>query len=230
MNKFYINITNKCDYECPFCCMYSSYQNSDFMSFDILYNIIKRINEPTIIQLEGGEPLIHPQFILFLEYLSTIELVSEIIIDTNSVHLEDLIDSIINISERNKKYITIKPSYNTYLKNKDFNLQKRLNLIISACEFLEYIKFEINIRAYNKKELDSLCNEMIGFKYNAHLFNKYGRASNNNELKEPFITNEFDYWQIFSCDGNSFGNNLKERSEYEYFKISTNKRKKTRML
>lgn len=49
MNKYYINITNKCDYSCPFCCMYSSPKNDGFMSFNTLYDIIEKINTPTVV-------------------------------------------------------------------------------------------------------------------------------------------------------------------------------------
>jgi len=221
MNKFYINITNKCDYKCPFCCMYSSPDNNIFMSFEKLIEIINKITTKTVIQLEGGEPLLHPNIILFLEYLSTRKFVSEIIIDTNSVHLDSLIDNIVNIAERNKKQITIKPSYNSYLKKQNANLLNQLCLIISACEFLEYIKFEVNIRAYTKEELNKLKAEIGKYPFNAHLLNKYGRASSQKDLIEPYITKTFDNWQLISCDGTFFGNNLIKRSEYEHSKIST---------
>ena len=67
------------------------------MSFETLVKVVNTLDVPTIIQLEGGEPLLHPHIILFLEYLATRELVSEIIIDTNAAHLNDLIDVIVGI-------------------------------------------------------------------------------------------------------------------------------------
>lgn len=222
MDKYYINITNKCDYTCPFCCMYSSPENNKFMDFQTLYGLIESLDKQTVIQLEGGEPLLHPQLILFLEYLSTKKTVSEIVIDTNSLHLDKLIDNIVDIAERNKKLITIKPSYNYYLKSVDKDLLKRLRLIMSACEFLEYVKFEVNVRGYNHEELGDLCEEIGNYPKNAHLFNKYGRAEDDETLIEPFVTKQFDEWQLISCDGNFFGNNLIERSEYEHAKVSTN--------
>ena len=221
-NKYYINITNKCDYACPFCCMYSSPANKTFMSFETLVKVVNTLDVPTIIQLEGGEPLLHPHIILFLEYLATRELVSEIIIDTNAAHLNDLIDVIVGISERNKKRITIKPSYNSYLKKMNPDLLKKLRLLISACEFLEYIRFEVNVRAYNKEELDILEAEIGKYPHNAYLFNKYGRANDRDDLVEPYITPTFDSWQLISCDGKFFGNNLIERSKYEHAQISAN--------
>jgi MoaA/NifB/PqqE/SkfB family radical SAM enzyme len=215
MDKYYINITNKCDYKCPFCCMYSSPDKNSFMSFDILYNIIEKLERPTVIQLEGGEPLLHPNIILFLEYLASKELVSKIVIDTNAKHIDSLIDVIVGIAERNKKPITIKPSYNTFLKSMDQDLLKRLKLVISACEFLEYVDFEVNVRAYDKDELDGLCTEIGKYPHNAFLFNRYGRAVDDTNLVEPYITKTFDNWQLISSDGMFFGNDLIERSKYE---------------
>ena len=221
MNKYYINITNKCDYACPFCCMYSSPKNDGFMSFNTLYDIIEKIDTPTVVQLEGGEPLLHPNIILFLEYLASKELVSEIVIDTNAVRLNNLIDSIVAVSERNRKLITIKPSYNTYLKSQNPRLSHNLNNIISACEFLEYIRFNINVRAYNEDELKQLCEEVKTLPHDGYLFNRYGRATNREDLVEPYITKVFDNWTLFAHDGTQFGNDLKARSEYEHTKIST---------
>ena len=38
--RLYINITNKCNVECPFCCMYSNPSNNRFMSFDTFKRIV----------------------------------------------------------------------------------------------------------------------------------------------------------------------------------------------
>lgn len=220
MNKYYINITNKCDYACPFCCMYSSPANKVFMSFETLIGVVDTLKAPTVVQLEGGEPLLHPNIVLFLEYLSTRELVSEIVIDTNGLHLEELIDKIVDIAGRNRKPITIKPSYNSYLKKVDEKLLKRLRLLISACEFLEYVKFDVNIRAYTKEELEVLETEIGAYPHNVHLFNRYGRASDRDDLVEPFITETFKEWQLISSDGKFFNNDLIKRSNYEHAQIS----------
>ena len=61
-----------------------------------------------IVQLEGGEPTTHPQFYLLMEYISTLEKVEEIVIDTNALTLDRHIDKIAEIAVRNKKRITVK--------------------------------------------------------------------------------------------------------------------------
>ena len=71
-NKLYINITNHCDVCCPFCCMKSDSKKQSFMNFDTIHKIMKDMDVPYIVQLEGGEPTTHPQFYLFMEYISTL--------------------------------------------------------------------------------------------------------------------------------------------------------------
>lgn len=67
-NKLYINITNHCDVCCPFCCMKSDSKKQSFMNFDTIHKIMKDMDVPYIVQLEGGEPTTHPQFYLFMEF------------------------------------------------------------------------------------------------------------------------------------------------------------------
>ena len=87
-NKLYINITNHCDVCCPFCCMKSDSKKQSFMNFDTIHKIMKDMDGQYIVQLEGGEPTTHPQFYLLMEYISTLEKVEEIVIDTNALTLD----------------------------------------------------------------------------------------------------------------------------------------------
>ena len=127
-NKLYINITNHCDVCCPFCCMKSDSKKQSFMNFDTIHKIMKDMDVPYIVQLEGGEPTTHPQFYLFMEYISTLEKVEEVVIDTNAFMLDRHIDKIVEIAVRNKKRITVKLSYNTYLR-----------MIKEYMDFIEYM-------------------------------------------------------------------------------------------
>lgn len=97
-NKLYINITNHCDVCCPFCCMKSDSKKQSFMNFDTIHKIMKDMDVPYIVQLEGGEPTTHPQFYLFMEYISTLEKVEEVVIDTNAFMLDRHIDKIVEIA------------------------------------------------------------------------------------------------------------------------------------
>ena len=59
--RLYINLTNKCNTECPFCCMYSNERNSRFITFEQYKKIIDSTKQSFELQLEGGEPLLHPK-------------------------------------------------------------------------------------------------------------------------------------------------------------------------
>lgn len=225
MKKLYINITNHCNASCPFCCMYSNQAKNDFMTFDKLYEIMAvNSDKEVIVQLEGGEPLTHPNFVLFVEFLSIAPNVREIVIDTNAFLLREYIDKIVDSAERNKKLITVKPSYNSYLKDlwaKKYpytTFSDYLRNTITSCEFLNYVKFKINVRAFNDEELTSLSSELgeIMEQYiEPHLFNSYGLLSDNETLPKLTINKVFEEWECFNSKGESFGQDLIARSESE---------------
>ena len=231
IRKAYINITNRCDYSCPFCCMYSSTSINRNMNFDTFVRILKEEEKKTkeiedcsfIIQFEGGEPTIHPNFILFLEYVANLDFVNEIIIDTNGKHLNEIIDKVVEIAERNRKLITIKPSINKYLLDRDKNLLKKYDSIASACEFIEFVNFSFNVRYMDDNEYDELMklyglDRLISkkyFKFTAFQFNAYGRMEGNQKLPKIKINNIYDNWNIYSTDGTCFKTDLVRRSEHE---------------
>jgi uncharacterized protein YbcV (DUF1398 family) len=214
--------------------MASSPKNSVFMPFNVLHSIIEDDNDISnkndisyIVQLEGGEPLTHKGLYLFLEYLATFKNIERIVIDTNAVLLQKSIDKIVEIAERTQKYIDIKPSYNTYLINKWNNEHKDINQtydmylsnIISACEFVEHVNFELNVRGYSYEELDELILfsdtiQKIKVPYNKHLLNAYGKAESL-DLPDLVINKVYDNWKCYSTDGYCFEQDLKKRAVYE---------------
>lgn len=84
--RLYINLTNKCNTNCPFCCMYSGTDKDDFMTFDTFKSIIDNFDKEFELQLEGGEPLLHKQLYLFIEYAISTNRCKKIIILTNQCH------------------------------------------------------------------------------------------------------------------------------------------------
>lgn len=223
LNKIYVNITNHCNVACPFCCMYSDSTKNRFLSFDKLYELFKGIKEPTIIQFEGGEPLTHPHFILFLEYAASLKDIHEIVIDTNAFLLNKVIDKIVDISERYQKTITIKPSYNRYLQRvydetHPIKFVDYLKNLITSCEFLDYVKFKINVRGSNEKEITELETELGDLMKDyivSFLFNSYGRLTGNENYAGLTINKVYDNWFCVNSAGENFGQDLIARSESE---------------
>lgn len=197
--------------------MYSSKKGQD-MDVDTFIGIVSK-NKGVILQLEGGEPLEHEKFLTILDLACVYG--CNVVVDTNAVHLQQYIDSIVKLAEYHKKRITIKPSYNNFVKPR----QKDLFNIISACEFLENVDFELNVRGYDINEIDELEKEISKHKVksNSHLFNSYGKLSGKQlPTLESVIKPIYDEWECIASDGTSFGRDLLKRSEYEHIKISTN--------
>ena len=65
--RLYINITNRCNTTCPFCCMYSGVSKTTEMPFETFKNIIDENEGEFELQLEGGEPLLNKNIYLFIE-------------------------------------------------------------------------------------------------------------------------------------------------------------------
>ena len=211
MKKIYINLTNHCNLNCWFCCMSSGPDKNRYIEIPKFLGILEK-EKPDIIQLEGGEPLCHPDFLLLLGLAARYSK-EEIVIDTNGILLENVIDSIVKISEIYKKKITIKPSFNEILESR----LDELKLLLSSLDFLEYIKYEVNVRGRNDEELERYRKELgwLGEKANYHLFNSYGRLSGKSEYPEIQINNTWSEWGIYSSDGKYFGKDLIRRSNDE---------------
>ena len=96
MNRLYFNLTNKCNEKCEFCCMYSEPHKNTFLNFDTYKEIIDSKKEDFELQLEGGEPLLHKDLYLFMEYARSTNRCKKIIILTNGIlldkHLTRLVD------------------------------------------------------------------------------------------------------------------------------------------
>lgn len=225
MKKYYINITNHCNRKCPFCCMYSSPENNRFMDFDDFYGLLNDLDGDTIIQLEGGEPTLHPQFALFLEYACSLKAVSKVVIDTNGTTINDVLSVITEAAARNKKTVEVKVSYNDFLRRHDPRLSSIIRDTYFATEFLEYISVSANVRGISDYELKCLSEELGNIPMTCYLFNDYGRATANGYDLPPLRVKQiFDQWACIATDGTDFGTDLIARSEYELSLIKKEQR------
>ena len=127
IKRLYINLTNKCNRECPFCRAFSKPSNNTFLGFDQLQSIIdyhNTLNEPYEVELDGGEPLLHPQLLDILNFLLQQELLQTLVIITNGVLADKYIDFL--YTAKQKKRIVLKFSVNYYLLEQNSNLLPQL--------------------------------------------------------------------------------------------------------
>ena len=223
MERLYINITSKCNYFCPFCCMSSSPLRKEEMTFDKFKEIVDGYDGKDIeIQIEGGEPTIHPAFWLFVEYSFFKNNVSRVIVDTNGHNLYKIIDHFVEISERHGKKLTIKASDNHYIREKrGTKIVDEYISLISALEFVENVELLINLRGYTESEVAEMKNnyktqtkDFTPF-VNGFTFNRYGRLKNDKRLPEIIINRTVDTFHCYDSEGNYYGENLYKRAEHE---------------
>ena len=108
-----IEITNKCNLNCPICFAKSSDSEKEiFRSLEeiefMLDKVVEAEGQPDIIQLSGGEPTIHPQFFEILD-LAKKKPIRHLMINTNGIRIAQEKDFV----ERLAKY---KPSFEIYLQ------------------------------------------------------------------------------------------------------------------
>lgn len=217
--RLYINITNSCNIDCPFCCMYSSSQNDKFMDFDTYKNIIDTFSsKPKTfeLQLEGGEPLLHKNIYLFIEYAVYTGKCSRVNILTNGILLENHLRRIVDLAKWYKIPFSIKISVNYWLLKQHKDHLKLISKYIFATEYIENFNIILNVR---KRKNDEWIEEEID-KYNLRKYSNifylqsYGKLLGS-DYKKPVIVQNIEDWYIFASDGKCFCQDLIARSEHE---------------
>lgn len=213
----YINITNSCNADCEFCCMWSSSEKSKFMSLEEFKRIINSKDNLFELQIEGGEPLLHKGMYQFLQYATNTGRCLKIIILTNGFLLDEHFNHLIEFGESNNIPIIIKVSVNYWLYAIN-------NKIVQKCrEFYDLVKenpnFNIilNVRLRYGDEWIVKLIEEAELKDISNIFylQSYGRYENEAGYSKPIIVQNIADWFVYACDGKCFGKDLLARSNYE---------------
>ena len=216
MIRLYINLTNKCNSDCPFCCMYSGKEKNTFMNFNVFKYIIDGKDDDFELQLEGGEPLLHPFMFLFMWYAHSTGRCKKIIILTNGKLISDYLEEIIQFMSRTQIPVEIKVSINYWLYKENPHIFKQARDLYCATEFLDDISVKFNVRMRHGDEwiIDLLKENKIYEQSNVFYLQSYGKMTGT-EYAKPVIVQNVEDWFIYSCDGKCFDKDLIARSEYE---------------
>lgn len=215
--RLYINITNKCNTNCPFCCMFSSTKNDKHMDFETYKKLIDEIEGPIEVQLEGGEPLIHKDLYLFIEYALSKPNTRKILILTNGLKIDKHLKRLVEICKWYDVEFEIKISVNYWLLEQDKKHIEKIKQYIFATEYIEKFKITLNVRKRKEgdewiiKEIED-CDLLIYT--NSYYFQSYGKLTNS-KYDKPVIKQNIEDWAVYAVDGKCFGQDLIARSEYE---------------
>lgn len=213
----YINITNHCNANCEFCCMWSDSSKHTFMDFDTFKKIIDSRQEHFELQLEGGEPLLHKDMYLFMEYARSTSRCDKIIILTNGILLDEHLKRIVDFYKTYQIPIVIKMSINYWLYRMDEKCLEKALDYYSAIEFIDGVTLCLNVRLRHEDEwLRTLIYQYKLDKIaNIFYLQSYGKMEKNTEYDKPVIVQNIDDWFIYACDGTCFQKDLIARSDYE---------------
>ena len=217
--RYYFSLTNRCNLNCPFCCMNSGTGKSTFLPFDRFKEVLDSTTKKFELQLDGGEPLLHPCFQLFLEYAYYTGRCTKLTIGTNGKLLGRRIDELVAFACRTNIPTIVKASVNFHLLANNPLLIKEYSDIVTAVEFVPGFDIKFNVRLRREVDdswiVDALRERHLEEKSKVFYLQRYGRYEEHNELDLPFINQNIDEWFFFASDGANFGHDLIARSNYE---------------
>lgn len=213
----YINITNSCNADCEFCCMWSSSEKSRFMSYEEFKKIIDSKENLFELQLEGGEPLLHKSMYQFLQYATQTGRCSKIIILTNGFLLDKHLKHLLKLGKGSNIPIVVKISVNYWLYDMDNDIVQKCRNFYDLTKENPNFNIILNVRLrYEDNWIVKLIEEAeLKDISNIFYLQSYGRYENKTEYAKPIIVQNIDDWFVYACDGKCFGKDLIARSNYE---------------
>lgn len=224
IKRLIINITNHCNEYCPFCCVEASSICNNFMTIEVFNKILSSYTEDIEVQITGGEPTLHPDFLSFVKHAITFSNVQKVIIDTNGTDMENIVDKLNELSKTRETLILLKISINYWLIQQHPDHLNRIKNILSNFSFNSNFKlilsFAHRIPESLDKEIfkwlvDDICEYDI-FKI-IHPISFQGRAKkyklSNTCLEKMEIRSAIPV--AYATDGTCFNEDLDRRNKYE---------------
>lgn len=216
--RLYFALTNNCNRACPWCSTCSSPAGSTFLSLEKYQDAFPECGTFEV-QLEGGEPTVHPQFKEFVALARANPRVTRIVLCTNGATLPRNEAALLPWLEMFGPSFTLKLSINHYLLDRDpglIELAQTLQRLMTPPPGDSRV-LVINVRLRkgyeNDDQLIRLAVENAGLISVSNVFflQKYGFASNEENWDEPFLAGH--NFTMINPDGSNMGTNLVARSE-----------------
>jgi hypothetical protein len=220
-HRVYATLTNHCNRECPWCSTCSSPAGSAWLGADPLFAKLPKTGAFEL-QLEGGEPTLHPEFWEIVERARNHPRCTRVVLCTNGVVLPRRRERLLLWIARLGAPLTLKLSINHYLLDRDPGL---VQLALDAREVLRELGgagaggalLVLNVRLRrgveddDRRVLDAV--RAAGLEADANVFylQRYGFASGEREWELPFLVGT--NFSIINPDGVVFGPDLVARAE-----------------
>lgn len=214
--RLYVAITNRCNRGCPWCSACSKVKGGTFLSLERFRELLP--SEGLFqVQLEGGEPLCHPDFWSFVEVARAHPNCHRLVLCTNGTLLPRRPRGLLTWLEKLGTPLTIKLSFNHFLLARDPHLVELATLLRDLMGRNPARSLVINVRlrrgiADDDRAVVELV-EKAGLMPFANVFylRRYGNAARELEWEPPRV--EWDNFLLVNPDGRVFGPDLIARSE-----------------
>jgi MoaA/NifB/PqqE/SkfB family radical SAM enzyme len=216
-HRLYVAMTNHCNRACPWCSTCSSPRGRSWLSVE-KYVAGFPAAGPFQVQLEGGEPTIHPQFWEFVRIAREHPRCGHLVLCTNGVVLPRSREDLAAYVERLGAPLTLKLSINHYLLDHDrglIGLAANLRNIFAEQGGERTLVINVRLRRGVEDDDRRVVNqvEAAGLMPVSNVFylQRYGYASGEADWEPPSpVWHEFS---LINPDGQVFGPDLIARSE-----------------
>ena len=216
-HRLYYALTNHCNRACPWCCTFSSPAGKTFITEDDYLRFFPEEGEFEV-QLEGGEPTLHPLFDDFVSFAVNHPRCSKIIIVSNGVTLATTEEELNEFLLKLGNDFTLKLSINHFLLDRDsqlFEKAKIINGLIKELSCNGQLVLNVRLRRDHEEERAKITSSLEQFVLtdiaNIFYLQRYGLAENEETWEEPFIVG--DNFNLINPDGRSYGCDLIKRSK-----------------
>jgi len=214
-HRVYVAVTNNCNRSCPWCSTCSSPKGNVWLTADA-YRSSFPTEGPFEVQLEGGEPTIHPLFDEFVRIARADARCTRLIVCTNGVALPRTEHDIAAWVAALGDHLTIKLSVNHHLLEKDPQLIALAALLKKVLHGGDR-QLVLNVRRRKgTPDDDQWVVDLVrdaGLLEDANVFflQRYGFAEKHTEWERPFLAGS--NFRMVNPDGQVLGTDLIERSE-----------------
>jgi MoaA/NifB/PqqE/SkfB family radical SAM enzyme len=215
--RIYFALTNHCNRACPWCSTCASPSGNTWLSLDDYRKYFPADGEFEI-QLEGGEPTVHPRFAEFVRIAKAHPRCTRTVVCTNGVLLPRDASGLKDWLDGLGDAFTLKLSINHHLLEHDrglLELARTAHRLIDAADRDRSLVINVRLRksaAHEDKWVVHAVKE-AGLESVSNIFylQRYGYASQEMGWEPPFLADM--KFTLVNPDGQAFGQDLIARSE-----------------
>ena len=216
-HRVYAALTNHCNRACPWCSTYSSPAGNTWITWDQLQASLPAKGQYDV-QLEGGEPTLHPEFQKFVARLRGDVRCGQLILCTNGVVMPRRAEKLRAWLADLGAPLLVKLSINQYLMSHDAGLlalaaevQAALASLGGEREVIYNVRLRRGYDDDDRAVLQAVRQAGLQSRANIFYLQRYGLASNEQAWEAPFLAGE--NFRLVNPDGRVFGVDLIARSQ-----------------